>query len=154
MGGVRMSDTIERVAAATVAKNARRVAIALDALPTNIPTPTHVQIWTHDSEPSIDWLIWGLDDLAAQKDLASEIVKAVGGKWDKRPGEFFSFRTDFYGVQLSVSVDREAVCRRVVTGTREVTKAVPSPDAPMVEVTETIEDVEWVCEPLLAEVTA
>lgn len=52
---------------------------------------------------------------------------------------------------FNVWVEREKVCRRVVTGIREVTRTVPAPDAPMVQVTETVEDVEWVCEPLLAE---
>lgn len=55
------------------------------------------------------------------------------------------------GVHVRVWVDRNEVCERVVVGTREVTKTVPSPDAPMVEVTETVEDVEWICSPLLAD---
>lgn len=54
-------------------------------------------------------------------------------------------------LHVRVWVDRAEVCERVVTGTREVTRTVPAPDAPMVEVTETVEDVEWVCSPLLAE---
>lgn len=54
-------------------------------------------------------------------------------------------------MSVNIITDREAVCRRVVTGTREVTKTVPAPGADTVEVTETVEDVEWVCdEPLLA----
>jgi hypothetical protein len=51
-------------------------------------------------------------------------------------------------------IERDTVCRRVVTGTRTVVKTVPAPDAPTVEVTETVEDVEWQCEPLLAEATS
>lgn len=60
------------------------------------------------------------------------------------------------GVNLIVYADRQEVCRRVVTGTREVTRTVPdlSVQVPMVEVTETVEDVDWICEPLLAEVTS
>lgn len=54
---------------------------------------------------------------------------------------------------VRVWVARDEVCTRVVTGTREVVKTVPAPDAPTVEITETVEDVTWVCEPLLAEAT-
>ena len=57
------------------------------------------------------------------------------------------------GLHFEVVAYRKDVCERVVTGTREVTKTIPAPGAevPMVEVTETIEDVEWVCGPLLAD---
>lgn len=50
--------------------------------------------------------------------------------------------------------DRAQVCTRVVTGTREVTRTVPDPDAPRVEVTEVVEDVRWDCAPLLASTVA
>lgn len=59
------------------------------------------------------------------------------------------------GLVVKVYADREQVCERVVTGTREVTKTVKDPDAlaavPEVEVTVTEEDVEWICKPLLAD---
>jgi len=58
-------------------------------------------------------------------------------------------------VELYFYAARSRVCERVVTATREVTKEVPDPEAlkavPTVTVTETIEDVEWVCRPLLAD---
>lgn len=58
-------------------------------------------------------------------------------------------------VALHVFVEREEICERVVTGTEEVTKEVPDPVAlaavPKVTVTETVEQVEWICRPLLAE---
>jgi hypothetical protein len=51
-------------------------------------------------------------------------------------------------------VYRGAVCERIVTGTETVTRTVPDPDAlaavPTVEVTETVEHVEWRCLPILA----
>lgn len=62
---------------------------------------------------------------------------------------------DFGVVGVAVRIEREEVCERIVTGTHEVTKEVPDPDVlatvPLVEVTETIEDVEWRCMPLLSE---
>jgi heme-binding NEAT domain protein len=56
-----------------------------------------------------------------------------------------------------VSVDREEICERIVTGTREVTVEVPDPEqlaaVPTVSVTKTVEDVEWICRPLLDDAT-
>lgn len=57
---------------------------------------------------------------------------------------------DFGTMRLDVYAHREQVCERVVTGTEKVTKQVPDPAAPTVEVTEEVETVEWVCRPLLA----
>jgi hypothetical protein len=72
----------------------------------------------------------------------------------------FGFRLcgQFGGVKFEVIAPRAEVCTRVVTGTREVTREVPDPKAlaavPTTTVTETVEDVEWVCSPLLAPVSA
>ncbi|OLE27951.1 MAG: hypothetical protein AUG44_08665 [Actinobacteria bacterium 13_1_20CM_3_71_11] len=67
---------------------------------------------------------------------------------------FFELKLWFGPVKLQVSADREQVCERVVVGTETVTKKVKDPDAlaavPEVEVTETVEQVEWRCVPLLA----
>jgi hypothetical protein len=58
-------------------------------------------------------------------------------------------------VNFGLIVQRDAVCQRVVTDVTEVTREVPDPDAlaavPMVTVTETVEQVEWICSPILAE---
>lgn len=58
------------------------------------------------------------------------------------------------GVEVKVYASRNLVCERIVTGTTEVTKTVKDPEAlkavPDVEVTETVELVEWRCEPLLS----
>lgn len=57
-------------------------------------------------------------------------------------------------VLLHVYVNREEICERIVTGTREVSEEVPDPEAlaavPKVTVTKTVEDVEWRCHPILA----
>ena len=49
---------------------------------------------------------------------------------------------------------RNTVCERVVTGTQEITREVPDPEAlaavPTVRITETVETVEWRCQPILA----
>jgi hypothetical protein len=58
------------------------------------------------------------------------------------------------GVRIRLVAYRDAVCTRVVTGTREVTRTVQDPEAlaqvPEVEITETVEDVTWECGSLLA----
>jgi hypothetical protein len=57
-------------------------------------------------------------------------------------------------VTLDAYAHREQVCERVVVGTETVTKQVPDPEAlaavPTVEITETVEQVQWRCSPLLA----
>lgn len=62
---------------------------------------------------------------------------------------------DLGAFTLHVYADREQVCERIVTGTREVTREVPDPEAlkavPTTTVTETEDVVEWVCTPLLAD---
>lgn len=64
----------------------------------------------------------------------------------------FELKRDFGAVEMHASFWRSTVCEKVVT-TREVTNLVPDPsvEVPLVEVTETVEDVEWVCLPVLAE---
>jgi hypothetical protein len=58
-------------------------------------------------------------------------------------------------VSMYVYAHRAQVCERVVTGTEQVTRQVPDPDAlaavPTVEVTETVEQVRWECHPILAD---
>lgn len=103
-----------------------------------------------------------MSELAIFADSKEQLV-AVARALPGKVGKTFDDRSDTYGFELHGSIgglrvivygDRNEVCQRVVTGTREVTKTVPAPDAPMVEITETVEDVEWICSPLLAEATA
>jgi hypothetical protein len=90
-----------------------------------------------------------------QREPLAEIARAMGNVKkvaDDRLGRFEVWR-QFAGIKLVASADRAEVCERVVTGTREVTREVPDPEAlaavPVVSVTEVVEDVEWVCTPLL-----
>lgn len=91
------------------------------------------------------------------KETAAEWVRAFPGPKDKSVNGdethmIFGRQHDVFGPHgFNVWIARGQVCERVVTGTREITETVPAPDAPMVEVTRTVEDVEWVCAPLLAE---
>jgi hypothetical protein len=90
-----------------------------------------------------------------QREALADITRAMGKAEktaDKDTGRFEVYR-EFAGIRLVASAARDEVCERVVTGTREVTREVPDPEAlaavPTVTVTETVEDVEWVCAPLL-----
>ena len=107
---------------------------------------------------TIHWFIESAtDDAATQKATAAQIIRAVGGTWDKTPSDSgtFYFRQKRDPLRFVITVTRDAVCERVVTGTREVTYTVPAQDAvPAQTFTEVVEDVEWVCAPLLADAPA
>lgn len=93
------------------------------------------------------------DSLMEQKRLAALIVKTVGGKWDKSSGDWdggvFRFTQARGSLTFEVLVKRDAVCERIVIGTKTVT--IPAKPATPERVVEQ-DDVEWRCEPLLAEV--
>jgi hypothetical protein len=139
-----MTDSTETVRAEYIA-GLRVLADLLEARP-EIPAPYHGR----STELAI--FTSGKDELVAA-------ARAFPGKLDKTYDDNssafgFELHGRLRGLRVVIYGDRNEVCRRVVTGTREVTKTVPAPDAPMVEVTETVEDVEWVCEPLLAEASS
>lgn len=81
------------------------------------------------------------------------IARAFGRAEKRFEGVRFEVSRRFAGINLIAQAQRAEVCERVVTGTREVSKEVPDPEAlaavPKVTVTETVEDVKWVCHPIL-----
>lgn len=82
---------------------------------------------------------------AADKAELQTIAREPGVKWEKAAdANFFYLKTRFVGGHsYDVNVDRPAVCRKVVTGTR-VIPAKPE---------ETVDEFHWICdEPLLAAV--
>lgn len=125
-------------------------AALLASLPSALPDPyVTAGSWGY---ADVNWqLMLDTNDTGEQKRMASEVIRSIGGKWDKVPGDTFQFTRALGGLRLKVSVEREAVCERVVTGTEAVT--IPAVEA-QPERTEVRETVEWRCEPLLAEVTA
>lgn len=79
----------------------------------------------------------------------------AGAEVDKHVSDTYAGVDLHFGpAWLHVYADREEVCEKIVTGTREVTEEVPDPQAlaavPTVTVTKTVEDVEWRCGSLLA----
>jgi hypothetical protein len=81
--------------------------------------------------------------------LPGPIQKRV---WGSESNSYFDAIAKVGSIEIHVGAYRDQVCERVVTGTREVTETVPDPTVrvPLVEVTKTVEDVEWVCGSLMA----
>jgi|GEM_PF-2367033 len=94
------------------------------------------------------------------KGTLAKIARLLPGSVGKNvsmTGEYFSITGTLAGLHIDATAYRKAVCERVVTGTHEVTvPAIPAmpamPARPATgEITTTVEDVEWICGPLLAE---
>jgi hypothetical protein len=136
----------------TLAANLRTAAEIMQAHP-DLPIPYITT--THRGGVEFAWyLTITAEDFAEQKRLARLILRTIGGKWDKKPGSEMNFKQGSIlddPISYIVQVSREAVCRRVVTGTEEVT--IPAVEAEPERV-ETVETVEWICEPVLAEAVA
>jgi hypothetical protein len=117
-----------------------------------VPLPYMGSYATGEFVPTMSVYLVG--DENARETLAT-IARALG-RVEKRVSdttERFMVHRKFAGIAFAASADRSEVCERVVTGTREVTTEVPDPEAlaavPKVSVTTVVEDVEWVCSPLL-----
>jgi len=110
---------------------------------------------SYDGTITAHWFVQNhTDDLPEQKTMAAALVRALGGKWDKAEalteGDY-TFTQTTQGVSLIVTVERAAVCRRVVVGTHEVTVPATPAQSAEPERVETVEDVTWECGSLLAE---
>lgn len=119
----------------------RKVADLLEAEP-DLPVPFHGA----EGGPLTVYM------LHSDRESFVSAVRALPGKADKQvTDDTYRVGVRLDGLGLEVVAYRSEVCERVVTGTREVTKTIPDPNAvvPTVEVTETVEDVEWICKPLL-----
>lgn len=134
-----------------MAENLRIVATLLDAHP-DLPAPYITT--TYSGAVQVHWyLTITTENHAQQKRLAQLILRTIGGKWAKDAGSEMNFKQGriFDPISYIVQVSREAVCRRVVTGTETVT--IPAVEAQEAQPERTVERevVEWICEPVLAE---
>lgn len=119
----------------------------------NIPPPSNVEINPY-GDATIIWYLFG-DSLDEQKEKARDIVRTIPGTAVKNGlTDLFEFSGECEGVRWRVLVDRPAVCERVVTSRASITKLVTDPEAPLIETTEIVETVEWICTPLLESYTA
>ncbi len=128
----------------------RIAADLIESMP-SIPAPC---VWAYSSGTvAVQWqLMHNADTKDGQRLAAQQIIRAVGGKWDKKPsGDSFNFEREYRGLGLEILADREQVCDRRVVGTEDVT--IPAVEA-RPERVEVREIVEWDCSPVLAEVSA
>jgi hypothetical protein len=106
-----------------------------------------------------DFFVWygeSREDLAA---LARAALAAGATVAKDVEADSYNLELRLGPLKLMALANRSAVCERVVLGTDEVTEMVPDPEyvapelpaAPLVQVTRTVDRVEWRCTPLLAE---
>jgi hypothetical protein len=116
-----------------------------------------VKLPYHGSDTHMTLYFLSGDDPRA--DLAAA-ARAIPCDWRKSADDYtgspsvFHLAGELGGLRLQLTAYRDAVCTRVVTGTREVTEKVKDPEklaeVPEIEVTRTVEDVTWDCGSLLA----
>lgn len=139
---------------AAYTRGLREIAEWLDAHP-EVPLPNIDSTVTGKDRPTLTILIGWWNSKDQREDMAT-IGRAMGkfSKHARDGGERFYIYRVFGSVAVAVSADRDEVCERVVTGTHEVTEEVPDPEilatVPKVTVTKVVEDVTWVCSPILA----
>jgi len=128
-------------------KGLRQLADILDANP-DLPLP-----YTGDLS-SLNWIEVSRENDEI-RDSARLFARLIPGTITKTPrDDVVDLIGHIAGLKVCFIAAREAVCTRVVTGTHEVTTpATPAMPAtePQPERTETVEDFEWICSPLLAD---
>jgi predicted nucleotidyltransferase len=100
---------------------------------------TYVQIEA-DYGDDVDFIVYGPD----AKQVMAILRKAFSpGRWDKDTDSYyFALKREVNGLNIEIKAHRDAVCQRVVVGTKTVVrKAVEARP----ETVEEVEEVEWVC---------
>lgn len=103
---------------------------------------------------------WGDPD--GQRAAMAAAARAMPCAWRKKvwgqQQEWLNLEGEIAGLKIALSAQRDAVCKRVVTGTREVTETVKDPaklaEVPEVEITRTEDIVTWDCGSLLSPLAA
>jgi hypothetical protein len=124
--------------------------VLADLLETHPELPLPYTAGTEDSPAHrLTFYYLGADDPKAR---LAEFARLIPGTLRKEATDGRTLRMvgRLAGLWVQGVAEREAVCERVVTGTREVTRTVFGPAPVVGEVTETVEDVRWDCAPLLA----
>jgi len=121
----------------------RALADLLDANP-DVPVP-------HSGSSKSFAIEWILANNPHQRELLAVVARFIPGAVRKDAStKFFDISGKVRGLHLHAWADRNEVCTRRVVGTHQETKQIPDPAASLVEVTETVEEVEWDCGPILA----
>jgi hypothetical protein len=123
----------------------------------NLPIAAGVQIFSHRDEVDVSFMP-SVDNLGgrSQRDVAAQIVRVIGGKWDKTTSDDCLYlRSTLPFGQVIIYLDKAETCTRRVVGKRKVERTIPAVAAqPARVVTDTVEDVEWDCGPILGEQVA
>lgn len=111
---------------------------------------THPDVKPHTigiDEAGVTARVYGI----GSRDKLVAMARAIGGRWDKREGDtLFTLRQQVgENAHVELTVWREQVCERVITG--QVTFEEPDPAlvAALPTVTRTVDTVEWRCPPHL-----
>lgn len=160
---IDLDDAVEdaekaQVKAAQIAENFTAVAADFVSFADFVRANPHLTKHMVNTEPDSygnRFLVY-VHDAETLAEFARAAVRA-GRKVDKKlSGEgdrYFAVDVAFGWLTLHVYAVRDAVCERVVTGTREVVEEIPDPEAlaavPTTTVTRTEEIVEWRCGSLL-----
>lgn len=132
-----------------------RITAFLAAHP-SVPPP-YITIYDHIPEVAeLKWYLHinGKGGPEQQKRTAQQIIRSIGGTWDKSAAtrdDSMDFTQERDGLSLQVTVVREAVCERVVVGTETVTVPAQPASEALPERTVEREVVEWRCASLLAD---
>lgn len=118
----------------------RQLADLLDENP-DVPLPYQ---GTRESMPIA---IFCFEDAKA---VLAKLARRLHGVSKEPDGEYYDLAGRLAGLEIRVTARRSDVCEKVVIGTETVTEMVPDPDAPLVEVTREVEQVEWICSPILS----
>lgn len=88
--------------------------------------------------------------------MPCKLTKNQPGLGREFDDKYYELAGQIDGVEIRIWAVREEVCRKVVTGTKPVTRLVPDPtvEVPLVSVTEMVETYEWRCDPLLTKTPA
>jgi len=118
----------------------RVLADLLDAHP-GLPLPYH------GSSAELIWI-----ETSRVKESARLFAKLIPGTVTKTPrGDAIDLTGRIAGLRVLYIASRADVCKRVVTGTHEVTVPATAATAAVPGHVETVEDVKWTCSSLLAE---
>ena len=129
-------------------KGLRALADALEAHPDDLPLP-------YEGDGSVIHFMFfsGKDDRAAMAAAA----RALPVSWRKDASDpvnggaaYFDLLGELHGLHLKLTAFREAVCERVVTGTREVEVEEVVKPAETRKVRKEVPVVEWRCHPVMA----
>lgn len=133
----------------TMAGNLRAAADVIDQ---NAHLPAPYITTGANGVVELNWFLHGRQ--VDERATAAAIVKAIDGEWTRGEANYdpnlATWTQERDGMQLYISVQRDAMCERIVTGTTTVT--VPAVEA-QPERTEVVETVEWRCQPLLGDAT-